>query len=470
MSPGSSTDSYPAFAHIGLRESPGKNLNQTHGLVVRASDYMRSRARFSVRTQEFFLKGNVPVFVHGLEIRLDLGLRPLLALHNHPIISSEQRNSAFQAPQPQNKDCNLLEMGYDRPTQITESSVRGHHLALLQDECCRVTPDAHDVIQIRYQRSETTLYFILQKMSKEEENKKNSERVTYEQDSFEQERLRKSTEILLEASKSTGLEVNPEKTNYMIMSRDQNIVRNGNIKIEDLSFEEVENLKNLKLRIYKIVRLPVVLYGCETWTLTLKDEQRLRFFENKVLRKILGAKRDEVTGEWRKLHNAELHALYCSPDIIRNIKSRRLRWAGHVAHMGESRNNLRDNETSVRAEQELHAACGLDMWEEDDFLWILREGYTSSFLFRFRFSTKQECGDGDNSIPSGAVHSVRKCASKLRKTLTDWAHGSLLSLYSRKDHKGRPRGPQVVRGPWFEKRCTKPHRIPIPMPERILSV
>ncbi|KAJ4441938.1 hypothetical protein ANN_11801 [Periplaneta americana] len=73
----------------------------------------------------------------------------------------------------------------------------------------------------------------------------------------------------------------------------------------------------------------------------LEKEHRLRVFENKVLRKIFGAKRDEVTGEWRKLHNAELHALYSSPDIIRNIKSRRLRWAGHVARMGESRNAYR---------------------------------------------------------------------------------------------------------------------------------
>ncbi|KAJ4435463.1 hypothetical protein ANN_18079 [Periplaneta americana] len=99
--------------------------------------------------------------------------------------------------------------------------------------------------------------------------------------------------------------------------------------------------KNLKVRIYKTVILPIVLYGCETSTLTLREEQKLRVFENKVLRKIFGAKRDEVTGEWRKLHNAELHALYSSPDIIRNIKSRRLRWAGHVARMGESRNAYR---------------------------------------------------------------------------------------------------------------------------------
>ncbi|KAJ4437065.1 hypothetical protein ANN_17200 [Periplaneta americana] len=99
--------------------------------------------------------------------------------------------------------------------------------------------------------------------------------------------------------------------------------------------------KNLKVRIYETVTLPFVLYGCETWTLTLREENRLRVFENKVLRKIFKAKRDEVTGEWRKLHNAELHALYSSPDIIRNIKSRRLRWAGHVARMGESRNAYR---------------------------------------------------------------------------------------------------------------------------------
>ncbi|KAJ4445180.1 hypothetical protein ANN_06981 [Periplaneta americana] len=72
--------------------------------------------------------------------------------------------------------------------------------------------------------------------------------------------------------------------------------------------------------------------------ITSFKEHRLRVFENKVLRKIFGAKRDEITGEWRKLHNTELHALYSSPDIIRNIKSRRLRWAGHVARMGESRN------------------------------------------------------------------------------------------------------------------------------------
>ena len=89
--------------------------------------------------------------------------------------------------------------------------------------------------------------------------------------------------------------------------------------------------KKLKVNTYKTIILPFVLYGCETWSLTLREEHRLMMFENKVLRKIFGAKRDEITGEWRKLHNAELHALYSSPNITRSLKSRRLRWAGHVA-------------------------------------------------------------------------------------------------------------------------------------------
>jgi hypothetical protein len=77
-----------------------------------------------------------------------------------------------------------------------------------------------------------------------------------------------------------------------------------------------------------------VLYGCETWSLKLREEHRLRVFENRVLMKLFGPKRDEVTGEWRKLHNEELRDLYSSPSIIRIIKSRRMGWAGHVARMG----------------------------------------------------------------------------------------------------------------------------------------
>jgi hypothetical protein len=89
----------------------------------------------------------------------------------------------------------------------------------------------------------------------------------------------------------------------------------------------------VKIKIYKTTILSVVLYGCETLSVTLREEHRLRVFENKVLRKIFGPKRDEVTRGWRKLHNEELHCLYSSPGIVRVIKARRMRWAGHVACM-----------------------------------------------------------------------------------------------------------------------------------------
>jgi len=78
------------------------------------------------------------------------------------------------------------------------------------------------------------------------------------------------------------------------------------------------------------------VYGCETWSLILREERRLKVFENRVLRRIFGPKRDEVMREWRKLHNEEL-IVYCSLNIVRGIKSRRIRWAGHVARMGEWR-------------------------------------------------------------------------------------------------------------------------------------
>jgi hypothetical protein len=103
------------------------------------------------------------------------------------------------------------------------------------------------------------------------------------------------------------------------------------LQITRISYNTLISVFN-NVIIYKTIILPVVLYGCETWSLTLREEHRLRVFENRALRRIFGPKRDEVTGDWRKLHNEELHNLYSSPN--RMIKSRRMRWAGHVARMG----------------------------------------------------------------------------------------------------------------------------------------
>ncbi|MEB2589631.1 reverse transcriptase domain-containing protein, partial [Bacillus cereus] len=190
--------------------------------------------------------------------------------------------------------------------------------------------------------------------------------------------IKNNAKIFFKTAKEIGLEVNKEKTKYMLTGRNQVLGNNQNLIIDNNSFEPVSKFKylgviltnenyikeeiksrlnsgnacyfslhkllssrliskKLKVKIYKTVILPVVLYGCETWSLTLKEEHKLRVFENKILRKIFGPKRDEETGEWRRLHNLELHNLYSCPDIIRIIKSRRLRWAGHVARMGEER-------------------------------------------------------------------------------------------------------------------------------------
>jgi hypothetical protein len=96
-------------------------------------------------------------------------------------------------------------------------------------------------------------------------------------------------------------------------------------------------IQTFEFKIFRTIILPVVLYGCDTWSLTFREECRLRVFENRVLRRIFGPKRDEVAGEWRKLHNEELNDLYSSPNIVRVIKSRKMRWAGHVPRIDERR-------------------------------------------------------------------------------------------------------------------------------------
>ena len=118
----------------------------------------------------------------------------------------------------------------------------------------------------------------------------------------------------------------------------------SSLKSGNASYHSMQNLlsssllsKNLKIKIYRTIILTVVLYGCETWSVKLREERRLRVFENRVLRRIFGHQRDEVTGEWIKLNNEELNDAYCLPNAVRVIKSRRKRWAGHVARMGERR-------------------------------------------------------------------------------------------------------------------------------------
>jgi len=182
--------------------------------------------------------------------------------------------------------------------------------------------------------------------------------------------IKENVEAFVVASKKIGLGVNADKTKYMVMSRGQNAKQSQSIETDNSSFERVEELKylgttltsqnsiqeeiksrmksgnasyhsvqnllsaslltkNLNIKIYRTIILPVVLYGCRTWSLTVREESRIR-----VLRRIFGSKGDQVTVEWKKLHNEELNDLHDSHNIVRVMKSRRMRWVGHVARMG----------------------------------------------------------------------------------------------------------------------------------------
>ena len=175
--------------------------------------------------------------------------------------------------------------------------------------------------------------------------------------------IKKDAVALVVDTKENGLEVNANKNKCMAISRDQDTRRSHSIKTDDSSFDMVEEFiylgttitneisiqeeiksrlksgnacchlvqnllsssllsKNIKIKKHRSIILPVVLYGCETWSLTLRKERRHRVFENRLLRGIFGPKRDEVTEEWRKLYeyNGELNDLYCSPNIVRVIK------------------------------------------------------------------------------------------------------------------------------------------------------
>ena len=116
----------------------------------------------------------------------------------------------------------------------------------------------------------------------------------------------------------------------------------GKLESGNACYHSAQNLlyssllpKNIKIKIYRTLILPVVLYGCETWSLTLKEERRLRVFENIVLTRIFGLRMGEVTGEWRRLYNVELNDLYSSTNIMQVTESRSMIWAGHVEHEEE---------------------------------------------------------------------------------------------------------------------------------------
>ncbi|KAJ4438275.1 hypothetical protein ANN_14214 [Periplaneta americana] len=297
MSPRCNTESYPAFAHIRLRENPGKILNQKQmykkGGKLHCAFVNFRKAFDTVEREALWYK----LWMKGMSGKM---IRALLGIYDKLEFcvkyDMNRVSESFSSRRGVKQGSVLSPLLFNRfIDDIIEIMLREDIDAPVIGDVNREGLDLNELNQLLVYEDDVNVLG---------ENPRT---------------IREHTEILLEASKAIGLEVNPEKTKYMIMSRDQNIVRIRNINIGDLSFEE----------------------GFETWTLTLKEEQRLRVFENKVLRKIFGAKRDEVTGEWRKLHNAELQALYSSPDIIRKIKYRLLRWTGHVACMGESRKAYR---------------------------------------------------------------------------------------------------------------------------------
>jgi hypothetical protein len=194
--------------------------------------------------------------------------------------------------------------------------------------------------------------------------------------------IKKSTENLTDATKEVGLEVNTGKTKYMLLSRHQNAGQNHDVKRANTSFENVAQLKylgttvrnqnliqkeikrrlnsgnacyhsvqnllsscllfkNIKIKIYKILILLIVLHVYETCAQTLREDHRLQVFENSVLKRIFGPRRDEIIGGWSKLFNKELRNLHSSPNITRMIKSRNMRCAGYVECMGEKMNVYR---------------------------------------------------------------------------------------------------------------------------------
>jgi hypothetical protein len=142
------------------------------------------------------------------------------------------------------------------------------------------------------------------------------------------------------------------------------------LKTGNVCYHSMQNLlssnwlfKRVKIKICTTIILPVVLYGCESWSPTLREECRLRVFENKVLRRIFGPKRDEEAGEWRRLHKKELYALYSSSNIIRMIKPRR-------RPLGNPKRGWEDTIKWILEKWDLGMDC-IDLAQERDRLWAV---------------------------------------------------------------------------------------------------
>ncbi|KAJ4448654.1 hypothetical protein ANN_00044 [Periplaneta americana] len=271
MSPGSITESHPAFAHIGLRENPGKTSTSTLGGHAIATVDRRKIILYTkcILSCEKYQKQKKYVWMYHTDVRRALTLVEDSLCYlwaKEAGVSSGKKNIS-----------DILLFGFNRGAKAARNicAVYGENAIGESTEENGSVVSTHNIL---YKKVEKFKYL--------------AATVTNINDTREEIKRR----------------INMGNACYY--------------SVEKLLSSSLLS-KNLKVRIYKTVILPVVLYGCETWTLTLREEQRLRVFENKVLRKIFGAKKDEVTGEWRKLHNTELHALYSSPDIIRNIKSRR---------------------------------------------------------------------------------------------------------------------------------------------------
>jgi hypothetical protein len=238
--------------------------------------------------------------------------------------------------------------------------------------------------------------------------------------------VEKNAEALVVAGKEIGLEVNAVKTEYVIMSGDKNAVQSHSIKTDSSSLERVEQFKylgtavtdqncvqeeiksrlkvgnacyylvqnilsssllskNIKIKIYRTVILCIVLYGCETWSLILWEERRLRVFENRVLRGILGPKRDDITWEWRKLHNEELNDLYCSPSISRVVKWGRMKQTGYVARTEERRRVYRVLVGKSEGKRPFGRTCR--RWKDNIKMDLQEVGWGMDWLVRLKLGT-----------------------------------------------------------------------------------